>query len=112
MRKKNNEMRGDLIVKSCKIKPINSSKKYYVNLTDEYPILFIIAALTEGVSVFKGIDDLKNKERVIGSKKCKKTECCVSLVLQKRKVLIYLFRSTLASNFYMWKISESIFLSF
>ena len=62
MRKKNNEMRGDLIVKSCKIKPINSSKKYYVNSTDEYPILFIIAALTEGVSVFKGIDDLKNKE--------------------------------------------------
>ena len=62
MRKKNNEMRGDLIVKSCKLKPINSSKRYYVNSTDEYPILFIIAALTEGVSVFKGIDDLKNKE--------------------------------------------------
>ena len=62
MRKKNNEMRGDLIVKSCKLKPINSSKSYYVNSTDEYPILFIIAALTEGISVFKGIDDLKNKE--------------------------------------------------
>ena len=46
-------MRGDLIVKSCKLKPINSSKRYYVNSTDEYPILFIIAALTEGVSVFK-----------------------------------------------------------
>ena len=62
MRKKNNEMRAHLIVKSCKLKPINSSKRYYVNSTDEYPILFIIAALTEGVSVFKGIDDLKNKE--------------------------------------------------
>ena len=27
-----------------------------------YPILFIIAALTKGVSIFKGIEDLVNKE--------------------------------------------------
>ena len=32
------------------------------NSTDEYPILFVIAALTKGVSIFKGIKDLKNKE--------------------------------------------------
>ena len=38
------------------------SKKYYVNATDEYPILFVIAALTKGVSIFRGIGDLKNKE--------------------------------------------------
>ena len=37
-------------------------KKYYVNTTDEYPILFVIAALTKGVSVFEGIKDLANKE--------------------------------------------------
>ena len=41
---------------------MSAPKKFYVNSTDEYPILFIIAALTKGTSVFKGIDDLANKE--------------------------------------------------
>ena len=40
LKKINNEPRGDIIVKSTKMKPINASKKYYVNSTDEYPILF------------------------------------------------------------------------
>ena len=31
-------------------------------MTDEYPILFVIAALTKGISYFRGIDDLTNKE--------------------------------------------------
>jgi 3-phosphoshikimate 1-carboxyvinyltransferase len=62
LKKKNNELRGDILVKSCKIRPIKSSKKYYVNSTDEYPILFIIAALTKGISTFDGIGDLANKE--------------------------------------------------
>ena len=60
--KHNNEIRGDIIVKSCKIKPLKVSKEYYVNSTDEYPILFIIAGLTKGISVFSGIKDLANKE--------------------------------------------------
>jgi 3-phosphoshikimate 1-carboxyvinyltransferase len=62
LKKINNEPRGDIIVKSSKMRPINASKKYYVNSTDEYPILFIIAALTEGISTFRGIKDLANKE--------------------------------------------------
>ena len=62
LKKKNNELRGDIIIQSSKIKPIQASKKYYVNSTDEYPILFVIAALTKGISVFNGIGDLKNKE--------------------------------------------------
>lgn len=62
LRKINHEMRGDLVVKSCKLKPIKASENYYVNSTDEYPILFIIAALTKGISIFKGVSDLKNKE--------------------------------------------------
>ena len=33
-----------------------------MNSTDEYPILFVIAALTKGISVFKGIEGLANKE--------------------------------------------------
>jgi 3-phosphoshikimate 1-carboxyvinyltransferase len=58
----NNELRGDIVVNSCKLKPIKASKEYYVNSTDEYPILFIIAALTKGISIFYGISDLANKE--------------------------------------------------
>ena len=62
LKKQNNETVGDIIVKSSLINPIKASKNYYVNSTDEYPILFIIAALTKGISVFSGIKDLANKE--------------------------------------------------
>ena len=62
VKKKNNEMSGDILVFNSKLKPIRASKKYYVNSTDEYPILFIIAALTKGISIFEGIKDLANKE--------------------------------------------------
>jgi len=62
IKKNNQELQGDIHVKTCKLKPFNASKKYYVNTTDEYPILFVIAALTKGISTFKGINDLANKE--------------------------------------------------
>ena len=62
LKKIGNEIRGDILVKSSKIKPIRAPKKYYVNSTDEYPILFVIASLTRGISIFKGIEDLANKE--------------------------------------------------
>ena len=62
LKKINNEIQGDILVKSSILKPIKAEKKYYVNSTDEYPILFIIAALTKGKSIFKGIGDLANKE--------------------------------------------------
>ena len=62
LKNRSKELRGDIIVKSCKLKPIYAPKEYYVNTTDEYPILFIMAALIKGVSIFKGISDLANKE--------------------------------------------------
>ena len=62
IKKNNNEIHGDIIVKGSKIKPLKASKDYYVNSTDEYPILFVIAALTSGTSIFRGIGDLANKE--------------------------------------------------
>ena len=62
-RKKNNEVIGDINIKSGKLKkPIISSKDFYEKTTDEFPILFCIAALTKGTSIFKGIEDLANKE--------------------------------------------------
>ena len=62
LKKKNNEIIGNLEIKNSKLKPLKASKEYYVKATDEYPILFVLAALTKGTSVFKGIDDLVNKE--------------------------------------------------
>ena len=62
MKKNNDEISGDLFVKSCDLKPINANKSFYVNSTDEYPILFVMAALIRGTSNFKGIKDLANKE--------------------------------------------------
>lgn len=62
LRKLNHETIGDIVVKSCKLKPINAARKYYVSMTDEYPILFVIASLIKGVSVFHGIKELANKE--------------------------------------------------
>jgi len=62
VKKINHEEVGDIEVKSSKLKAISASPNYYVSATDEYPILFVIAALTKGTSVFKGIEDLANKE--------------------------------------------------
>ena len=44
------------------MKPIISGSDYYLSATDEYPILFVMAALTKGTSKFKGISELSNKE--------------------------------------------------
>ena len=62
IKKKNNEIRGDISIKSCKLKPIKTTSNLYSSTTDEYLILFTIAALTKGVSIFKGIAELKGKE--------------------------------------------------
>ena len=62
IKKINHEFVGNIHIRSSKLKAIKASPDYYVSATDEYPILFIIAALTEGISVFKGIKDLANKE--------------------------------------------------
>jgi len=62
LKKINYELVGDIYVESSKLTPLMASSNYYVSATDEYPILFIISALTKGISVFKGIEDLANKE--------------------------------------------------
>ena len=62
IKKINNELRGDILVRSCKLIPFIAQKEYYVSSTDEYPILFVMAGLINGTSIFKGIGDLVNKE--------------------------------------------------
>ena len=62
IKKINNEIVGDIFVKSSKLKPIKAGAKYYPSTTDEYVILSVCASMIPGISVFKGISDLSNKE--------------------------------------------------
>ena len=62
LKKNKFDIKGDILVRSSKVRPIKASEKYYVNATDEYPIMFVIAALVKGVSIFRGIGELSNKE--------------------------------------------------
>jgi len=62
VKKINYELVGDIHIENSKLKPIKANSTYYVSATDEYPILFVIAALIKGTSIFKGIEDLANKE--------------------------------------------------
>ena len=41
---------------------MNTNPDIYPKTTDEYLLLFVLAGLTKGVSTFKGISDLSNKE--------------------------------------------------
>ena len=50
------------MAESSNLKPIKATKDYYVKATDEYPILFIISALTKGISIYESLGGLKNKE--------------------------------------------------
>ena len=95
LRKKNNEVRGDISVQSSNIKPIKASKEYYVNSTDEYPLLFVIAGLTKGTSVFKGINDLANKEsnRILEMQKILK-QIGIKSISTKNEIKIYGINNT------------------
>jgi len=61
LKKVSGERVGSITVHSSKMKPIIISKNIG-KFIDEIPILFVIAALTKGISKFKNIGDLKHKE--------------------------------------------------
>ena len=90
LKKSNNEISGDILVKSCKLKPIKTAASLYPSTTDEYLLLFLIASLQNGISVFKGISDLANKEssRAHEMKKIL-NQIGVKCVLKKDEMKIY-----------------------
>ena len=89
-KKFNNELIGDIHVKSSNLIPIKANKDFYVNSTDEYPILFVISSFLKGISIFKGIGDLANKEsnRIIEMQKILK-QIGIKSVLIKDSVKIF-----------------------
>jgi len=90
VKKRNNEISGDIEVKSCKLKPIKTKANMYPSTTDEYLLLFLIAAFQNGVSVFEGISGLANKEssRAYEMKKIL-NQIGIKCVLNKNQMKIY-----------------------
>jgi len=90
LRKHNNEVYGDILVKSCKLRSMNVPAEFYSSTTDEYLILFVIAGLTKGISIFNGISDLSNKEssRAYEMKKIL-NQIGIRCELSKNKIRIY-----------------------
>ncbi|MBA1337946.1 MAG: 3-phosphoshikimate 1-carboxyvinyltransferase [Pelagibacterales bacterium] len=90
IKKKNNEIIGDIDVASSLIKPLRAPEIFYVKSTDEFPILFCIAALTNGISIFKGIGDLVNKEsnRITEMKKVLK-QIGIKSIATKNQIKIF-----------------------
>ena len=61
-RVRGNETVADIIIKSSNLTPLKVHEKFFVSCQDEFPIMFAMASLLPGISVFKGINDLANKE--------------------------------------------------
>ena len=53
---------GNLMVKSSSLKPIKCPKNLIPFAIDEFPLLFVTASLIKGVSIFREIGELRNKE--------------------------------------------------
>ena len=90
LRKVSGELVGSVTVSSNnKLKPIVVSKDIG-KFIDELPILFVIAALTKGVSRFKNIGDLKQKEsnRLLESKKIL-VQAGIKCKITKDSMIIY-----------------------
>jgi 3-phosphoshikimate 1-carboxyvinyltransferase len=56
------EKRGDLFVKSSKLKSINCPSSMSAKMIDEYPVAMICAAKAKGISNFYGLEELNRKE--------------------------------------------------
>ena len=67
-KKEAGEITYDLEVKSSSLKPIDVPAERAPSMIDDYPILAVAASLTNGISIFRGLSELKVKEsnRLLG----------------------------------------------
>ena len=62
LRKISGELVGTIVIKSSSLRSTSCPRKLVPFLIDEFCILFVIAAMTKGVSKFTGISELRHKE--------------------------------------------------
>jgi len=60
--KKNGEPVGDIVIKNSYLKSIRCPKNLVPSAIDEFPLLFVVASVTDGISKFNGIEELRHKE--------------------------------------------------
>ena len=63
LKKKYGEPVGNISIKSSSLRSIKCPKNLVPYAIDEFPLLFIAAALTKGISKFNGISELRHKEQ-------------------------------------------------
>ena len=56
------ELVADIVVQHSKLTAIDTSLEIVPSMIDEFPILFVAAALASGRSVFRGLEELRVKE--------------------------------------------------
>ena len=62
IKRKNGEPVGDIVIKNSYLKPILCPKILVPSAIDEFPLLFVVASVTDGISKFNGIGELRHKE--------------------------------------------------
>ena len=62
LKKKSGESVGNIIIKSSLLRSIKCPKDLVPFAIDEFPLLFIAASITKGISKFNGINELRHKE--------------------------------------------------
>jgi 3-phosphoshikimate 1-carboxyvinyltransferase len=62
LKKRFGELLGDIIVRSSILKSIKCPKNLVPSAIDEFPLIFILSAITKGISTFTGISELRHKE--------------------------------------------------
>ncbi len=56
------ELRADLIVRSAELRAVEFGSDFIPRLIDEIPVLAVAAAFAEGISIFRGLSELRVKE--------------------------------------------------
>ena len=62
IKKKYGEPVGDIIINSSSLKSIKCPRRLVPSAIDEFPLLFIVASMINGISKFNGIGELRHKE--------------------------------------------------
>tara|TARA_Y100000590_G_scaffold469695_1_gene659134 strand:- start:137 stop:1480 length:1344 start_codon:yes stop_codon:yes gene_type:complete len=62
LKKYSGEYVGDIYVKNSNLKKINCPKELVPFSIDEFPLLFVVASITKGITKFSGISELRHKE--------------------------------------------------
>lgn len=62
LKERNNEVSGDIIIKSTKLDGLEVKEELSANIIDEIPILAVAATFAKGTTIFRSMEELRHKE--------------------------------------------------